>query len=123
MLTASEGAICSALIEMYNEDGIIAEPAGILAVTGLYQMDIDLTGKTMVCIVSGGNNDIYRIQEIIERAKLYEGTKNSIYAQKFLRYQGVLLPSYPLLKRNTKDLYPLVDTATQKPLMAIRVPC
>lgn len=75
MLTASEGAICSALIEMYNEDGIIAEPAGILAVAGLYQMDIDLTGKTVVCIVSGGNNDIYRIQEIIERAKLYEGTK------------------------------------------------
>lgn len=75
MLTASEGAICSALIEMYNEDGIIAEPAGILAVAGLYQMNIDLTGKTVVCIVSGGNNDIYRIQEIIERAKLYEGTK------------------------------------------------
>ena len=75
MLTASEGAICSALIEMYNEDGIIVEPAGILAVTGLYQMDIDLTGKTVVCIVSGGNNDIYRTQEIIERAKIYEGKK------------------------------------------------
>ena len=81
MLTASEGAICSALIEMYNEDGIIAEPAGILAVTGLYQMDIDLTGKTIVCIVSGGNNDIYRIQEIIERAKLYEGKKFYIRAE------------------------------------------
>ena len=75
MLTASEGALCSALIEMYNEDGIIAEPAGILAVARLYKMDMDLTGKTVVCIVSGGNNDIYRIQEIIERAKLYEGTK------------------------------------------------
>ena len=81
MLTASEGAICSALIEMYNEDGIIAEPAGILAVAGLYQMNIDLTGKTVVCIVSGGNNDIYRIQEIIERAKLYEGTKFYIRVQ------------------------------------------
>jgi len=69
----NEGKICSSLISMYNESGIVLEPAGALSVAVLDQYKEEIKGKHVVCILSGGNNDITRTEEIRERSLLYEG--------------------------------------------------
>lgn len=71
-----EGQICSVLLKLYNEKAIVVEPAGALAVAALEQYQEDIKGKTVVCIISGGNNDISRMEEIKERALLFEGLKH-----------------------------------------------
>lgn len=71
-----EGKICTTILELYNKDAIVAEPAGALAVTALDVYQEEIKGKKVVCIVSGGNNDIDRMSEIKERSLLYEGLKH-----------------------------------------------
>ncbi|MFW0787111.1 threonine ammonia-lyase IlvA [Gordonia sp. CPCC 206044] len=70
-----EGAICSTMLELYQNEGIIAEPAGALAVTGLSVLDLP-EDATVVCLVSGGNNDVSRYGEIIERSLVHRGLKH-----------------------------------------------
>jgi len=71
-----EGKICTTILELYNKDAIVAEPAGALAVAALDSYADHIKGKKVVCIVSGGNNDIDRMAEIKERSLLYEGLKH-----------------------------------------------
>lgn len=68
-----EGKLCSSLINMYNESGIVLEPAGALSVAVLDQYQDQIKDKNVVCILSGSNNDITRTEEIRERSLLYEG--------------------------------------------------
>ncbi|HYF51802.1 MAG TPA: threonine ammonia-lyase IlvA [Planctomycetota bacterium] len=75
-LKVPEGQVCSELIELYQRDGIIAEPAGALSVAALPQIAGDIKGKSVVCIISGGNNDISRYPEIIERSLVHRGLKH-----------------------------------------------
>ncbi len=76
MLLIPEGKICTTILKLYNEDAIVVEPAGALAVASLDQVAEYIAGKTVVCIVSGGNNDIERMQEIKEKSLLFEGLKH-----------------------------------------------
>lgn len=76
MLLIPEGKICTTILKLYNEDAIVVEPAGALAVAALDQLKDTITGKNVVCIVSGGNNDIERMQEIKEKSLLFEGLKH-----------------------------------------------
>jgi threonine dehydratase len=76
MLLIPEGKICTTILKLYNEDAIVVEPAGALAVASLDQVAEFIAGKTVVCIVSGGNNDIERMQEIKEKSLLFEGLKH-----------------------------------------------
>ncbi|MFB5676466.1 threonine ammonia-lyase IlvA [Paenibacillus terreus] len=71
-----EGKACSSILELYNESAIVVEPAGSLPVAALDMYREQIKGKTVVCIVSGGNNDIDRMQEIKERSLMYEGLKH-----------------------------------------------
>lgn len=75
MLIVPEGKACSTLLTLYNEEAIIAEPAGALSIAALDDIKDEIRGKTVVCILSGGNNDISRTQEIEQRALLHEGLK------------------------------------------------
>lgn len=68
-----EGKLCSTIIQMYNENGIVLEPAGALSVAVLDKFKDEIKDKNVVCILSGGNNDITRTEEIRERSLLYEG--------------------------------------------------
>jgi threonine dehydratase len=70
-----EGRVCSEMLELYQVDGIISEPAGALASAALNQLG-DLAGLTVVCVLSGGNNDVSRYPEIVERSLVYEGLKH-----------------------------------------------
>lgn len=76
VLVVPEGKICTALLKMYNEKAIVVEPAGVLSVAALDQYREEIKGKNVVCIISGGNNDISRMEEIKERSLLYEGVKH-----------------------------------------------
>lgn len=71
-----EGKICTTILELYNKDAIVAEPAGALAIAALAFHKDEIKGKKVVCIVSGGNNDIDRMSEIKEMSLLYEGFKH-----------------------------------------------
>ena len=71
-----EGKVCSTILKLYNEDAIVAEPAGALSIAALDDYADEIKGKNVVCIVSGSNNDIDRMQEIKERSLQYEGLKH-----------------------------------------------
>ena len=75
-ITVPEGQICTTILKMYNEEAIVAEPAGVLSISALEFMQDEIKGKNVVCILSGGNNDIVRTEEIKERSLLYEGLKH-----------------------------------------------
>ncbi len=77
MLVIPAGKICCAMIDLYQEDGIITEPAGAMAVASLDLIADIIKNKIVVCIISGGNNDIMRYSEIIERAAKYKKQFNN----------------------------------------------
>ncbi len=74
--TICEGLICATILKVYNENALVVEPAGALSIAALEQHKDQIKGKTVVCIVSGGNNDITRMEEMKERALLYQGLKH-----------------------------------------------
>jgi threonine dehydratase len=76
MHLVAEGKVCTTILKLYNEDAIVAEPAGALSIAALDDYANQIKGKNLVCIISGGNNDIDRMQEIKERSLQYEGLKH-----------------------------------------------
>lgn len=74
--TVCEGLICATILKVYNENALVVEPAGALSIAALEQHKEQIKGKTVVCIISGGNNDITRMEEMKERALLYQGLKH-----------------------------------------------
>ena len=76
MTTVHEGKICQTILDMYNKDAIVVEPAGAMTVAVLDQYREEIKGKNVVSLVSGSNNDITRTEEIKERALLYGGVKH-----------------------------------------------
>jgi threonine dehydratase len=89
MLLVPEGKVSSTILQLYNEDAIVAEPAGALSIAALDQYGSKIKGKKVVCILSGGNNDIDRMQEIKERSLLYEGLKH-YFIVRFAQRPGAL---------------------------------
>ncbi|MCP9619772.1 threonine ammonia-lyase IlvA, partial [Nocardia otitidiscaviarum] len=75
MMQVDEGAICTTMLELYQNEGIVAEPAGALSVSALSVVDIE-PGSTVVCLLSGGNNDVSRYGEVIERSLVHQGLKH-----------------------------------------------
>jgi threonine dehydratase len=84
-----EGKVCSTILKLYNEDAIVVEPAGALSIAALDDYADVIKGKTVVCIVSGSNNDIDRMQEIKERSLQYEGLKH-YFLVRFAQRPGAL---------------------------------
>jgi threonine dehydratase len=89
MLLVPEGKVSSTILQLYNEDAIVAEPAGALSIAALDQYADKIKGRKVVCILSGGNNDIDRMQEIKERSLLYEGLKH-YFIVRFAQRPGAL---------------------------------
>lgn len=119
-LTVDEGKICDIILQMYNRDAIVLEPAGALSVAALEQYKDNIKGKNVVCILSGSNNDITRMEEIKERALLYNGLKH-YFIINFPQRAGalkelvneVLAPSndisyFQYIKKNNKETGPAV---------------
>lgn len=90
IIAVPEGAVCTTILELYNQNAIVAEPAGALSIAALNFYLPQIKGKTVVCIVSGSNNDITRTEEIRERSLLYEGLKH-YFIIRFPQRSGALL--------------------------------
>lgn len=74
--TIPEGKACTSILELYNRDAIVAEPAGALSIAALDDYRDKIKGRKVVCVLSGGNNDIDRMSEIQELSLLHEGLKH-----------------------------------------------
>jgi len=76
IVVVPEGKVCTTILSLYNENAIVAEPAGALSIAALDSYREQIKGKTVVSVISGGNNDIGRMQEIKERSMIYEGLQH-----------------------------------------------
>ena len=76
IIIVPEGKVCTTILELYNEEAIVVEPAGALSIGALDFYKDKIKGKTIVCLIGGGNNDITRMEDIKERSLLYEGIKH-----------------------------------------------
>ncbi len=76
MVTVPEGKVCQTILDLYNKDAIVVEPAGALTLAVLSSFKEEIKGKNVVCVVSGSNNDITRTAEIKERALLFANLKH-----------------------------------------------
>lgn len=115
-----EGKICSSILELYNRNAIIAEPAGALSVAVLDSFKQEIKGKNVVCILSGGNNDIGRLEEIKERALIYEGIKHHFLInfpqragalKEFVNSvlgEGTEITRFEYLKKNNREKGPVL---------------
>ena len=136
MVTVDEGLVCQTILDLYNKDAIVVEPAGALTLAALEQYRSIIENKNVVCIVSGSNNDITRTAEIKERALLYASLKHYFivrfpqragalkqfvaeilgpdddithfeYSKKHSREKGPAVVGIELKKK--EDLYPLIE--------------
>ena len=76
LVAVDEGLVCSTILDLYSKQAIVCEPAGALSVAALDLLQDEIKGKTVICVISGGNNDINRMGEIEERSLVYEGLKH-----------------------------------------------
>lgn len=120
LVTVTTGQVCSEMLSLYDVEGIIAEPAGALATAALATGTVGgiESGMTVVCVVSGGNNDISRYAEIIERAMIHEGRKHYFIVE-FQQEPGALrrfldeilgpdddITLFEYIKRNNRETGP-----------------
>jgi threonine dehydratase len=120
MILVPEGKVCTTILKLYNEEAMVVEPAGALAIAALDFIADEIKGKTVVCVVSGSNNDIERTEEIKERSLLYEGLKHYFMIQ-FPQRPGALrefvndvlsesddITYFQFIKKNNRDVGPVV---------------
>ncbi len=89
IVVVPEGKVCTTILNLYNFDAIVAEPAGALSISALDCYREQIRGKNVVCVVSGSNNDIVRMEDIKERSLLYEGLKH-YFVVRFPQRAGAL---------------------------------
>jgi len=140
MAMVDEGLVCETILSLYNKDAIVVEPAGALSVAALEKYGNEIKGKNVVCIISGSNNDITRMEEIKEKALLYAGLKHYFlvrfpqrpgalktfvmdvlgpdddityfeYTQKNSKEKGIAVVGIAL--KQNKDFTPLIDKMKQ----------
>jgi threonine dehydratase len=76
VVTVPEGAVCTEMLDLYQVDGVIAEPAGTLASAAARGALRRPPRGPVVCVVSGGNNDVSRYAEVVERSMVHEGLRH-----------------------------------------------
>ena len=103
IITVPEGKICTKILDLYNRDAIVIEPAGALSIAALDFYAGKIKGKNIVCIVSGSNNDITRTEEIKERSLLYEGLKH-YFIVRFPQRAGALRTFVDVVLGPTDDI-------------------
>lgn len=120
IILVPEGKVCTTILRLYNEEAMVVEPAGALTIAALDFYKDQIKGKTVVCIVSGSNNDIERTAEIKERSLLYEGLMHYFMIQ-FPQRPGALkefvndilgpdddITYFQFTKKNSREVGPAV---------------
>jgi len=118
VIVVDEGQVANTVVDLYQNEGIVAETSGALSISALENIKDKIKNKTVVCVISGGNNDLLRYPEILERSLVYQGKKYYFlveFAQKpgqlkkFLNH--VLGPTddivlFEYIKKNNKEKGP-----------------
>lgn len=120
IVVVPEGRVCTTILNLYNENAIVVEPAGALPIAALEAYKEQIKGKNVVCVISGGNNDIDRMQEIKERSLIHEGLKHYFIVQ-FPQRAGALrrfitevlgenddITRFEYTKKNNRDKGPVL---------------
>ena len=135
MVTVEEGRVCIEMLDLYQSEGVVAEPAGALATAALGDPIIVNPGARVVCVLTGGNNDVSRYAEVVERALVQQGRKHYVLVEvpqepgalrRFL--DQVLGPDdditlFEYVKRNNRETGPalvgieLADAEDLRPLL------
>ncbi len=76
IVVVPEGAVCTEMLDLYHSEGVIAEPAGALASAAARNFLPQIPNGSVVCLISGGNNDLSRYAEVTERSGRYEGLRH-----------------------------------------------
>lgn len=76
IVVVPEGAVCTEMLDLYHSEGVIAEPAGALASAAARNFLPQIPNGSVICLVSGGNNDLSRYAEVTERSGRYEGLRH-----------------------------------------------
>lgn len=134
IVTVPAGAVCVEMLDLYQTDGIIAEPAGALASTALPGLE-PRHGATTVCVLSGGNNDVSRYSEVLERSLIHEGLKHYFLVD-FPQEPGMLrrfvdrvlgpdddITLFEYMKRNNRETGPAlvgIEIGRREDLPALR---
>lgn len=103
VIATPEGRTCTVMIELYQNEGMITEPAGAVSVAALEQLRQEIAGKKVVCIISGGNNDISRYPEVIDRSMIFEGLRHYFIVE-FAQKPGQLLQFLQRVLGPTDDI-------------------
>lgn len=136
IILVPEGKVCTTILQLYNEEAMVVEPAGALSIAALDFIADEIKGKKVVCIVSGSNNDIERTEEIKERSLMYEGLKHYFMIQ-FPQRPGTLrefvnevlsesddITYFQFIKKNNRDVGPVVvglEVKNENDIQAIKV--
>ena len=73
MVTVTEDEISTAILTLIEQQKLIAEGAGAVAVAAAMFGKLPVKGKKVVCLVSGGNIDVTILSRIIKRGLLTSG--------------------------------------------------
>lgn len=135
IILVPEGKVCTTILRLYNEEAMVVEPAGALTIAALDFYKEEIKNKTVVCIVSGSNNDIERTAEIKERSLLYEGLMHYFMIQ-FPQRPGALkefvndilgpdddITYFQFTKKNSREVGPAVvglELKNKKDIIAIK---
>jgi len=135
IILVPEGKVCTTILRLYNEEAMVVEPAGALAIAALDFYKDQIVGKNVVCIVSGSNNDIERTAEIKERSLLYEGLMHYFMIQ-FPQRPGALkefvnhilgedddITYFQFAKKNNREVGPVIvglELRNKNDILAIR---
>jgi len=135
IILVPEGKVCTTILRLYNEEALVVEPAGALAIAALDFYKDQIVGKNVVCIVSGSNNDIERTAEIKERSLLYEGLMHYFMIQ-FPQRPGALkefvnhilgedddITYFQFAKKNNREVGPVIvglELRNKNDILAIR---
>jgi threonine dehydratase len=136
IILVPEGKVCTTILQLYNEEAMVVEPAGALSIAALDFIADEIKEKKVVCIVSGSNNDIERTEEIKERSLMYEGLKHYFMIQ-FPQRPGALrefvnevlsesddITYFQFIKKNNRDVGPVVvglEVKNENDIQAIKV--
>lgn len=73
VVTVTDDEIATAILALIEQQKMVSEGAGAVAVAACMFGKIDTKGKKVVCVVSGGNIDVNILSRVISRGLLMEG--------------------------------------------------
>ena len=73
IVTVTDDEIAAAILALMEQHKLVTEGAGAVAVAAAMFDKLDLNGKKVVCLLSGGNIDVTILSRVIERGLLMSG--------------------------------------------------